>query len=92
MPGLISVPSSGSFENKENIGSRMGHANKVFIGRFLWFCAILTYHNSSFLRGVNFLFALNANFSVYGLDNRVANRLSNEVSHTLHGGNPIKVI
>jgi hypothetical protein len=29
MPGSISVPSSGSFENKEkNIGSRMGHANK----------------------------------------------------------------
>ncbi len=28
--GSISVPSSGSFENKENIGSRMGHANKLF--------------------------------------------------------------
>jgi hypothetical protein len=28
MPGLISATSSGSFENKENIGSRMGHANK----------------------------------------------------------------
>ncbi len=28
MPGLMSVRSSGSFENKENIGSRMGHANK----------------------------------------------------------------
>jgi hypothetical protein len=28
MQGSISVPSSGSFENKENIGSHMGHANK----------------------------------------------------------------
>jgi hypothetical protein len=28
MPGSISVPRSGSLENKENIGSRMGHANK----------------------------------------------------------------
>ncbi len=28
MPESISVPSSGSFENKENIGSQMGHANK----------------------------------------------------------------
>jgi hypothetical protein len=27
MSGLISVPSSGSFENKENIGSQMGHVN-----------------------------------------------------------------
>jgi hypothetical protein len=28
MPGSISVPSSGSFENKENMGNRMGHAKK----------------------------------------------------------------
>ncbi len=28
MPGSIAVPNSGSFENKENTGSRMGHANK----------------------------------------------------------------
>jgi hypothetical protein len=28
MPGSISVPSSGSFENKEIIGSRLGLANK----------------------------------------------------------------
>jgi hypothetical protein len=28
MPELISAPSSGSFENKENTGSQMGHANK----------------------------------------------------------------
>jgi hypothetical protein len=27
MPGLISVLNSGSFENKENLGSQMGHAN-----------------------------------------------------------------
>jgi hypothetical protein len=29
MPRSISVPSSGSFESKENIGSRMGYANKT---------------------------------------------------------------
>ncbi len=28
MPELISVPNSGSFKNKENTGSQMGHANK----------------------------------------------------------------
>ncbi len=28
MPESISVPSSGSFKNKENTGSQMGHANK----------------------------------------------------------------
>jgi hypothetical protein len=28
MPESISVPSSGSFENKENTGSQMGHTNK----------------------------------------------------------------
>jgi hypothetical protein len=28
MPGSISVTSFGSFEIKENIGSRMGHANR----------------------------------------------------------------
>jgi hypothetical protein len=28
MPDLISVPNSGSFENKENTGNLMGHANK----------------------------------------------------------------
>jgi hypothetical protein len=28
MPESISVPNSGSFENKENTGSQMGHANK----------------------------------------------------------------
>jgi len=28
MPESISVPSSGSFENKENTGSQMGNANK----------------------------------------------------------------
>jgi hypothetical protein len=26
--GSISVPNSGSFENKENTGSQMGHAKK----------------------------------------------------------------
>jgi hypothetical protein len=30
MPGLISVPNFGSFKNKENTGSRMGHANKKY--------------------------------------------------------------
>jgi hypothetical protein len=28
MPGSILVPNSGTFENKENTGSQMGHANK----------------------------------------------------------------
>ncbi len=28
MPELISVSNSGSFENKENTGSQMGHDNK----------------------------------------------------------------
>jgi hypothetical protein len=28
MPELMSVPNSGSFENKENTGSQMEHANK----------------------------------------------------------------
>jgi hypothetical protein len=28
MPESISVPSSGSFENKENTGSQMGQTNK----------------------------------------------------------------
>jgi hypothetical protein len=28
MPESISEPNSGSFENKENTGSQMGHANK----------------------------------------------------------------
>jgi hypothetical protein len=28
MPESISVPSPGLFENKENIGSQMGHTNK----------------------------------------------------------------
>ncbi len=28
MPELISVPNSGSIENKENTGSQMGHTNK----------------------------------------------------------------
>jgi hypothetical protein len=27
MPGWISVPNSGSFENKENTGSQMRHAS-----------------------------------------------------------------
>jgi hypothetical protein len=27
MLGSLSVPSSGSFENKENAGSQMGHTN-----------------------------------------------------------------
>ncbi len=38
MPGLISVPSSSLFENKENIGSQMEHANKKNIEKksFFW--------------------------------------------------------
>jgi hypothetical protein len=31
MPESISVPSSGSFENKENTGSQMGHTNKKIL-------------------------------------------------------------
>jgi hypothetical protein len=31
MQESISVPNSGSFENKENTSSQMGHANKKYI-------------------------------------------------------------
>jgi hypothetical protein len=31
MPESISVPNSGSLENKENTGSQMGHANKNYL-------------------------------------------------------------
>jgi hypothetical protein len=31
MPESISVPSSGSFENKENTGSQMGQTNKKIL-------------------------------------------------------------
>jgi hypothetical protein len=36
MPGSISVPSSGSFEKKKNIGRQMGHANKKFKKELLY--------------------------------------------------------
>jgi len=31
MPGSISAPNSGSFENKKNTGSQMGHAQIIFL-------------------------------------------------------------
>jgi hypothetical protein len=36
MPGLISVPNSGSFENKENTGNQMGHTNKKILKKNLF--------------------------------------------------------
>ncbi len=36
MPGSISVPNSGSFENNKNTGSQMGQANKKYLDNIKW--------------------------------------------------------
>jgi hypothetical protein len=46
MPGSISVPNSGLFENKENTGSLMGHANKKIKILFL---TLTIYESLSFI-------------------------------------------